>query len=170
MLFYYINFDFLTQFWFFFHNFFHIFNKKTKIWKSALVTLATSWDPLPLYFKSQSIKENGDLNSSTKLGQRRRLLCSCFLLSRTVLSLPTYEPVDWQHFPSKIKSLIPGMILNVLLGIGSYSFTILTYFSHFNSHFLLSRSGISFLKTSHISKKNSHSYLIRSGNLSGNCR
>ena len=83
---YYINFKFFIQFWPFFTIFPTFSLKNPKIPKNDLVTLATSWDPLPLYFKSQSIKENGDLNSSTKLGQRRRLLCSCFLLSRTVLS------------------------------------------------------------------------------------
>ena len=38
------------------------------------------------------------------------------------------------------------------------------FISHLNSHFLISRSGNSFLKNSHFSKKNFHFYLIESGN------
>ena len=60
----------------------------------------------------------------------------------------------------------------IVLNLRLYLSKILTYNSHFNSrlnsHFLLSRSGNSFLKNSHFSKTNSHVYLIESGNLSGN--
>ena len=44
----------------------------------------------------------------------------------------------------------------------------LSIFPTYNSHFLLTGSGNSFLENSHFSKKNSHFYLIESGNLSGN--
>ena len=89
-----------------------------------------------------------------------------------LLKIPFWEIVDGSHLPCKFEKPVAQMRGDTALyfRIRSYLSTIPTYNSHLNSHFLLSRSGNSFLKNSHFSKKNSHFYLIKVGINSGNFR